>query len=107
MNAKTIAALLAISTTMAAAATAQTVNDLLKDHAVLNSELDRCNQLGMASSSDARCQTARAAEQQRFFGGGVGYTTKPINIFPDHQDIDPQPNSQKPGRSSTSGPPHG
>ena len=106
MNAKTISLVLIVSTTISAAA-AQTVDNLLKDHALLNSELDRCNQLGMASSNDSRCQTARAAEQQRFFGGGVGYTTKPINIFPDHQDIDPQPNSQKPGRSSTSGPPHG
>lgn len=84
MNAKTISLVLIVSTTISAVA-AQTVDDLLKDHALLNRELDRCNQLGMESSSDARCQTARAAEQQRFFGNGEDKYTPPssVNLFSD------------------------
>lgn len=49
----------------ASAAQAQTVDQLLADHALLGTELDRCKKMGMASTDDARCKTARAAEQER------------------------------------------
>jgi conjugative transfer region protein TrbK len=63
-------------------AQAQTVDDLLANHALLGTELDRCKQMGMASTNDARCKTARAAEQKRFFGNGVGYTQRPVDVTP-------------------------
>ena len=92
---------------VAPAVKAQTIDDLLANHALLGTELDRCKQMGMASTDDARCKTARAAEQKRFFGNGVGYTDKPVNVFPNHQDIVPQPESQKPQQPPSSGEPHG
>jgi conjugative transfer region protein TrbK len=79
---------------------AQSVDNLLKDHALLRSELDRCKQMGMASNDDARCKTARLAEQERFFGGGVGYTEKPVQVTPGEPvppiTNDPPPASRKP-----------
>jgi conjugative transfer region protein TrbK len=76
---------------------AQSVDDLLRDHALLRSELDRCKQMGLASNDDARCKTARAAEQKRFFGTGTGsYTQQPVDVFNGTGKFDPQPNSQKP-----------
>ena len=63
-------------------AQAQTVDDLLADHALLGTELERCKQMGMPSTDDARCKTARAAEQKRFFGNGVGYTKRPVDVTP-------------------------
>ena len=92
---------------VAPAVKAQTIDDLLANHTLLGTELDRCKQMGMASTDDARCKTARAAEQKRFFGNGVGYTDKPVNVFPNHQDIVPQPESQKPQQPPSSGEPHG
>jgi len=61
---------------------AQTIDDLLANHALLGTELDRCKQMGIASTDDARCKTARAAEQKRFFGNGVGYTKRPVDVTP-------------------------
>ena len=66
----------------APAVRAQTIDDLLADHGLLRTELDRCKQMGMASTDDARCKTARAAEQKRFFGNGVGYTKRPVDVTP-------------------------
>lgn len=88
-------------------AQAQTIDDLLADHALLRTELERCKQMGIPSTDDTRCKTARAAEQKRFFGNGVGYTDKPVKVFPNHQDIVPQPDSQKPQQPTSSGEPHG
>jgi conjugative transfer region protein TrbK len=56
------------------AVSAQTVDQLLVDRALLNAELERCKQLGRASVDDARCRTARQAENKRFFGTGATYT---------------------------------
>ena len=93
----TAAAIVILSFAGSAPASAQSVDDLLKDHALLRSELDRCKQMGMASNDDARCKTARAAEQKRFFGSGTSsYTQQPIDVFNGTRKFDPQPNSQKP-----------
>jgi len=92
----------------APAVRAQTIEDLLADHALLGTELARCKQMGMASTDDARCKTARAAEQKRFFGNGVGYThSTPNEVLPGKEQFDPQPNSQKPAQPPNSGEPHG
>jgi conjugative transfer region protein TrbK len=87
------------------AASAQTVDQLLGDWALLNTELERCRQLGMASVDDARCKTARQAENKRFFGSGATYTPPgPVEVFPSHPSIDPQPTKHKTPKSDT---PHG
>ena len=89
------------------AASAQTVDQLMADHALLNAELDRWKQLGMALVDDARCKTARQAENKRFFGTGATYTPSgPVELFPSHPSINPQPMKQKtPSKSDP--PPHG
>ena len=93
---------------VAPAVKAQTTDDLLADHTLLGTELDRCKQMGMASTDDPRCKTARAAEQKRFFGNGVGYThSTPNEVPPGKEQFDPQPNSQKPAQQPASGEPHG
>ena len=90
------------------AASAQTVDQMLADHTLLRSELDRCKQLGLASNDDPRCRTARTAEQRRFFGdGGSTYMQQPVDVFPGHEQFDPQPSSQKSAPRSHAGPPHG
>jgi conjugative transfer region protein TrbK len=97
MRARVIAAaVLVLSFAGSVPISAQSVDDLLKDHALLRSELDRCKQMGLASNDDARCKTARAAEQKRFFGNGVGYTSKPTNVFPGTPDY------AAPGQGNTS-----
>ena len=107
MKSKIIAATAVVLVT-ASAAQAQTVDQLLADHALLGAELDRCKQMGIASTDDARCKTARAAEQKRFFGNGVGYThSTPNEVQPGKEQFDPQPNSQKPAQPPNSGEPHG
>jgi len=73
---------------------AQSVDYLLKDPTLLRSELDRCKQMGMASNDDSRCKTARAAEQKRFFGSGVGYTEEPTQVTPG-EPVPPITNDQK------------
>ena len=91
------AALLVLSFAGSVPSSAQSVDDLLKDHALLRSELERCKQMGLASNNDARCKTARAAEQKRFFGTGASsYTQQPVDVFNGTGKFDPQPNSQKP-----------
>jgi conjugative transfer region protein TrbK len=98
MKARVIAAaILVLSFAVSAPTSAQSVDDLLRDHELLRSELDRCKQMGMASNDDTRCKTARAAEQKRFFGTGTGsYTQQPVDVFNGTEKFDPQPNSQKP-----------
>lgn len=102
MNPKVIAAALVVLIATSAGASAQSIEDLLKDHVLLRSELDRCKQLGLASNDDLRCKTARAAEQKRFFGSGPTYTEKPVEVYPNAPVPDP-----KPAPSSTGSPPHG
>lgn len=86
-------------------ASAQTVDQLVADHALLNTELDRCKQIGMASVDDPRCKTAWTAENKRFFGNGqTTYTPGPVDVFPSAPAIDPQPTQQKGQPKSGSGP---
>jgi conjugative transfer region protein TrbK len=90
------------------AASAQTVGQLMADRALLNAELDRCKQLGMASVDDLRCKTAREAENKRFFGTGSTYTPAPVNIFPNTPTQLVPAEKQKPiQRAPTLGPPNG
>jgi conjugative transfer region protein TrbK len=77
------AAILVLSFTVPVPTSAQSVDDLLRDHELLRSELDRCKQMGLASNDDARCKTARAAEQKRFFGSGQDtYTPSAPEVYP-------------------------
>jgi conjugative transfer region protein TrbK len=86
------------------AASAQIVDQLLANQALLNAELERCKQLGMASVDDARCRTARQAEKQTALWDRCDYTPfVPLAVFPSHPSIDPQPTKQK--TSSKSDPP--
>jgi conjugative transfer region protein TrbK len=97
MKARVIAAaVLVLSFAGSVPTSAQSVDDLLKDHALLRNELDRCKQMGLASNDDARCKTTRTAEQKRFFGTGTSYTQQPVDVFNGTGKFDPQPNSQKP-----------
>lgn len=95
MKAHTTVIAAAIAASVPFAASAQTVEQLVANHALLNAELNRCKQLGMASVDDARCKTAWTAENQRFFGNGTTYTPDPVNVFPNREKFDPQPHSQK------------
>lgn len=106
MKMHTIVVAVALTAPVPLAASAQTVDQLVKNHALLNAELDRCKQLGMVSVDDARCKTARGAENKRFFENGqtTYKPSTPANIFPSHPTIDPQPNAQK---LKPSGPPNG
>lgn len=106
MKSTMICVVLVASLLSSEASRAQSTDDLLKDRALLRAEMERCKRLGMASNDDPRCRTAWTAEQKRFFGNGVGYTNLPVNVFPNHQDFDPKPDSQKTAPSN-SGPPHG
>lgn len=106
MTSRLIPAAVALAAFGAVAASAQTVDQLLADHALLNAELERCKQIGMASVDDAHCKIARVAENKRFFGTGTTYTPAPVNSFPNREKFDPQPNSQK-AVPKPSGPPNG
>lgn len=82
-----------------AAASAQTVDQLLADHGLLNAELDRCKGLGMGSLTDARCKTAHAAETKRFFGDyTVHYTPIPVQVYPNVKVPDLKPAVPPPGK---------
>ena len=102
MNPKIIAATVVVLAAVPAAQ-AQTVDQLLADHVLLGTELDRCKQMGIASTDDPRCKTARAAEQKRFFGNGQDkYTPSTPQVYPNAPSPD-QTVVPKPGGS----PPHG
>jgi conjugative transfer region protein TrbK len=95
------AAIFVFSFAGSAPAPAQSVDDLLKDHALLRSELDRCKQMGMTSNDDARCKTARAAEQKRFFGSGQDkYTPTAPDVYP----TAPVPDLKTPPQTTGSAP---
>jgi conjugative transfer region protein TrbK len=102
------AAALVVTLTGQLPVSAQSVDDLLKDHALLRSELDRCKQMGMASNDDARCKTARAAEQKRFFGAGQDkYTPTAPQVYPTVPIPDLKAPSQPAGSSPTGSSPNG
>ena len=106
MKSHVCAAIIAAVASASIPASAQTVDQLVSNTKLLNAELDRCKQLGMASVDDARCKTARAAEDKRFFGNGTTYTPGPVQVFQHPPHIVPQPERQKPPEE-TAGPPHG
>jgi conjugative transfer region protein TrbK len=97
MKSQTLALAIAAAAFVPSFAPAQSVDQLLADHALLNSELQRCKGLGMASVDDARCKTARQAENKRFFGSGTIYTDKPVLVYPDAPvpDLKPNPPDKK------------
>ena len=95
MKSQTLALAIAVATYVPCFALAQNADQLVADRALLNAELDRCKQLGMASVDDARCKMARQAENKRFFGTGTTYTPSSVDVFPSHPIIDPQPAKQK------------
>jgi conjugative transfer region protein TrbK len=108
MKTSTIVLTMAAAVFSPCAASAQTVDQLMADHVLLNAELERCKQLGMASVNDARCKTAREAENKRFFGTGSTYTPAPVNIFPNTPTQLVPAEKQKPiQRAPTLGPPNG
>ena len=51
---------LTLAPTIGPAALAQTVDQLVVDHTLLNAELKRCKKLGMASVDNMRCILAAA-----------------------------------------------
>jgi len=107
MKSRTFALAIAAAAFVPSFGSAQSVDQLLADHALLNSELQRCKGLGLASVDDARCKTARQAENKRFFGSGATYTPpSPVDVFPSHPKIVPQPTKQK-APSESDPPPHG
>ena len=96
MTSRVVATSLAFAIFGALASSAQTVDQLVANHVLLNAELERCKQLGMASVDDARCKIANAAENKRFFGTGkTSYTPHPVNVFPSAPVVNPQPTPQK------------
>ena len=108
MSAKSLVAIVIFGIATPALAAVPTIDQLVANPTMLNAEMDRCKHLGMAAHDDARCQTAWKAENKRFFGNGPGtYTPAPVTVFNNPPKFDPQPNSQKPYLSISSGPPNG
>ena len=107
MNAKSLVIIGIFSIATPAWAAAPTIDQLVANPTLLNTEMDRCKHLGMAANADTRCQTAWKAENKRFLGNGVTYTPEPVTVFNNPPSFDPQPNSQKPHPSTSSGPPNG
>ena len=107
MNAKTLLIIGIFSVATPAWAAAPTIDQLVANPTLLNTEMDRCKHLGMAANDDARCRTAWQAENKQFFGNGVTYTPAPVHVFNNVPKFDPQPNSQKATPSKPSGPPNG
>jgi conjugative transfer region protein TrbK len=97
MKSRTLALAIAAAVLIPRFASAQSVDQLLADHALLNSEIERCKELGLASVDDARCKTARQAENKRFFGSGTIYTDKPVQVYPGAPvpDLKPNPPDKK------------
>ncbi len=88
MKSPTLASAIVATVLIPSFASAQSVDQLSGDRALLNGELDGCRQLGMASVDDRRCNTARLAENKRFFGNGATYTpSPPMDVFPSHPTI--------------------
>ena len=81
MNVKILVIIGVFTIAVPALAAAPTIDQLVANPTLLNAEMDRCKDLGMAANDDARCQTAWRAENKRFFGNGVTYTPKPVDLF--------------------------
>ena len=99
MTSRIAATSLALAAICALDVSAQTVDQLVANRALLNAELERCKQLAMASVDDARCKIANAAENKRFFGGGTHYSTSVPYMTPGSKipNTSPQaPPSSKP-----------
>ena len=99
MNAKTLVIIGIFSIAIPAWAAAPTIDQLVANPTLLNTEMDRCKHLGMAANDDARCQTAWQAENKRFFGNGVTYTPSTPQVYPKAPFPDlhpPKPSPVKP-----------
>ena len=108
MNANSLVVIGIFGIAPPALAAVPTIDQLIANPSLLNAEMDRCKHLGMAANDDARCQAAWQAENKRFFGNGPGtYTPAPVTVFNNTPKFDPQPKSQKPHPSTSSGPPNG
>jgi hypothetical protein len=57
---RTLGLAIAAAVLMPTFASAQTVDQLIADHALLNAEFERCKKLRMASVDDMRCISAAA-----------------------------------------------
>lgn len=97
MKSQMLALAIAAAVFVPSFASAQNIDQLLADRGLLNAELERCKQLGMASIDDTRCKTARQAENKRFFGNGTIYTDTPVQVFPGAPvpDLRPEPLGRK------------
>jgi len=107
MNAKLLFTIGIFSIATPAWAAAPTIDQLVANPTLLNTEMDRCKHLGMAANDDARCQTAWQAENKRFFGNGVTYTPEPVNIFRNTPNKLVPAEKQRPIPPAPAGVPHG
>ena len=107
MNAKTLLIIGILSIATPAWAAAPTIDQLVANPTLLNTEMDRCKHLGVAANDDARCQTAWRAENKRFFGNGVTYTPEPVNIFRNNPNKLVAAEKQRPIPPAPAGAPHG
>ena len=108
MNAKPLLIVIILGIATPAWAAEPTIDQLVANPTLLNTEMDRCKHLGMAANDDARCRTAWQAENKRFFGNGAGtYKSTPVDVFPSHPTINPQPDSQRASSSKSPDPPNG
>ncbi len=106
MNAKTLVIIGIFNLAAPAWAAAPTIDQLVANPTLLNTEMDRCKHLGMAANDDARCQTAWRAENKRFFGNGVTYTPEPVNIFRNTPNKLVPAEKQRPIPPAPAGAPH-
>jgi conjugative transfer region protein TrbK len=107
MNTKTLLTIGIFSIATPAWSAAPTIDQLVANPTLLNTEMDRCKHLGMAANDDARCQTAWRAENKRFFGNGVTYTPEPVNIFRNTPNKLVPAEKQRPIPPAPAGAPHG
>ena len=108
MNAKPLLISGIFSIATPAWAAAPTIDQLVANPTLLNAEMDRCKHLGMAANDDARCRTAWQAENKRFFGKGVTYTPKPVDLFRNTPAyVSPGKKEPPSGQPPKAGPPNG
>ena len=107
MKSQTLGLAIAAAVVIPTFASAETVDQLMADRVLGNAELEPWKRLGMASVDDPRCKTARQAENKRLFGTGATDTPYvPVEVYPSHPSINPQPTKQKtPSKSDPT--PHG
>ena len=63
MKSQTLGMAISAAVLMPTFASAQTVDQLMADRVLLNAELERRKQLGLACVDDARCRTERQAKK--------------------------------------------